>query len=310
MTDVLKDLPVFRWRGRAYPVTARRVSFRQGNVEHALERKDNAEVESTGYDNILFEYTLAIRDGLMRGPYEGAFSIGYRILFADCLNNAVGELIDPLLGAKLCKAQSLDDTTDVRMRDGTGVTVQFIHTPDDEEADTSALPTAKTVDSQAASVAAVTVEATGLAAGDPAAPVQIEEQGSLIDFLTAAEQIVNAPRNILNQYQGAAARSTARLERVAGIAKTLESYATQGVGPVYWNLEQQSRDLRNAASVAQQNRSQVSPVRTAFAGQGQTISTLAAQLGVSVDALMRANPRLSRYPIIPTGFEVAVPNAR
>lgn len=310
MVDRLKSLPVFRWRGRPYAITSRRVSFRQGNVEHPLERKDNAEVESTGAENLVLEYTLAVRDGLMRGPYGNSFTIGYRILFNDCFNEEKGELIDPLLGAKLCKVVSLDDMTDVRRRDGTDVTVQFIHTPEDADSDTDALPTAKTVDSQAATVAAVTVEVTGQAAGDPAAPVEIEEQQSLIDILTAAEQIVNAPRNILNSYQGAAARSEARLNRIAGVAKTLEEYATQGVGPVYWDMEQRSRDLRDSATVASRNQSQVSPVRVFYTEQEQTVSALANSLGVSVDALMAANPRLSRYPLIPTGFSVVVPNAR
>ncbi len=140
MTDVLRLLPPFEWRGRRYPVLTRAVSFAHDNAPHKLQYRDGEFVEMTGAKSFTFTYTLAMREDIARGPYKNLFTEGLIPLLTDCRDRTPGPLVDPVYGEFRCVPASFTDDSDNNKRDGTDVRVEFTHAPefvtaDDEQRD-------------------------------------------------------------------------------------------------------------------------------------------------------------------------------
>src|SRR5262245_39843475 len=118
MTDVLRLLPPFEWRGVRYPVATRSVSFQHEQAQHRIQYKDGEFIEQTGARNYTFNYTIPMREDIARGPYKNLFSSGLIPLLIDCRNREPGQLVDPVYGEFRCVPTSYNDDIDVGKRDG------------------------------------------------------------------------------------------------------------------------------------------------------------------------------------------------
>jgi len=129
MTDVLRLLPPFEWRGAQYPVTSRRVFFRHEGVEHVIQYRDFAAIEQIGAQGLTFEYTIPTREDIATGPYKQLFVQGLPRLFRDALNREADDMLDPELGFFRCVPVMFEETTDINRRDGSDVKLEFRYSP-------------------------------------------------------------------------------------------------------------------------------------------------------------------------------------
>lgn len=301
MVDLLKQLPPFEWRGVRYPVTSRSVTFQQNQVEHELGRRNQDLIEQTGAKNLRFSYTLAMREELFRGSYSALFTQGLRQLFIDFRNRTPGTLLDPVYGSYRVSPVSWSDDTDVTKRDGTDVRLEFVHSPEDDAAEEEDPPTIQAVSRERDELA---VEAVELEESAADAGIPITSIPSLIS------EVFDFANGVGQQVLGAVNRADAELERVAFSARKLEDTAATIATPEAWLIQADSRSLRDRANRARDNRSQISPVLTRTVTQSQSVTSLAASLGVSTQALLEANPSLSSKPTVAVGTIVVIPSAK
>ena len=130
MTDVLRLLPPFRWRGVAYPVLSRGVSFAHDGAPTRIQYRDGEFFEQMGARSPTFTYGLALREDIAIKQYRALFREGLPLLFRDIRNRERGLLEDPVYGSFFCVPQTFDEDLDINKRDGTDVRVTFVHSPD------------------------------------------------------------------------------------------------------------------------------------------------------------------------------------
>jgi hypothetical protein len=302
VTDLLKQLPSFKWRGKRYPLASRSVSFAHETVQHKLQRRNQDLVEQTGAHNLVFSYTLPMREGLLRGGYGELFNVGLGELFRDIRNREPGELFDPILGIRRCIPSSFTDETDVQKRDGTDVRVEFTEAPDDE--DEASEETATILDVLSAANAA---EAP-VVVPDPNNPGETIELSpfGVLDAIGDAIESINA---VGAQAIAFVDRADAALENVAFRARKLENTVNTITSPLAHAVALDARSARDRAERARASRSQVVAVQTRTTPRSMSVTSLAALYGVSVDALMRTNPSLGRSPTVPQGTVIVIPSA-
>lgn len=309
--DLLKQLPPVSFRGRQYAVTSRSASFQHRQIEHEIGRRNQDLIEPTGPRNIRFQYTFSMRDELFRGPYNNLFTEGLDQLRADFRDRTPGELIDPLYGSFRVVPVSWNDDTDVTKRDGTDVQVEFLYSPEDDDAEDEDPNTLQAVarerDDLSTSVAELEQEFNEALAVSPVIPV--DESGiKITDIPGLITDVIDFANGVGQQVIGANNRADAELERIAFKTRRLENTMSVLSSPEAWKIQADGRSLRDKANQARKNQSQIRPVITRTVTQSLSVASLAAELGVSVDALLKANPSLSSRPMVPVGAVVVVPS--
>ncbi len=302
MTDQLRLLPPFEWRGKQYPVTERNANFAHESVRHKLQRRNQDLIEQTGAHNFVFSYTIPMREDLFRGPYRHLFTEGLQPLLNDIRNREPGDLVDPILGLFVCVPNSYDDTSDPNKRDGTDIKVEFTHSPDDDGDDDIVVTlTGKAVaqESEAfeVAVAEFAVEANEAEEISPNTSVKLTD--FLRELSTFGRAVLNTPNDAI-----------AEMNRIVYWAAELEDIVSEASSPNVEAVRLRARTLREKAFRVLENAAQLNPVRTLFVETPRSLTSIAAELGVTVESLLKANQALARSPMVKPGTNVVIPDAK
>jgi len=299
MTDVFRLLPPFQWRGRKYPVTARSVSFAHDGADHKLQYRDDEIVEQLGAQGLTFSYTVPMREGIARGPYKSLFNEGLPVLFRDVRNRSADALIDPVYGEFRCVPKSFNDDSDVNKRDGTDIRLEFKLSPELGNADPELAQTITGIQGLVSDAGALDEE---VKAADWA---QEPSPEGMTDVLSAINGIGQ---------QGLAQvdKLSAALDDLAFKCEKIEKTADRAENPQNWPLRNSARRDREAA-LRLKRRLAEDPARKIVRvtrRTATTVSSLAAELGMSVVDLIKLNPALARSPIVRPGTPYSAPQAR
>lgn len=287
MTDVFILAPHFSWRGHEYPVLQRSVDFAHETVQHKFQYRDNEIIEQLGAHNLTFRYTLALREDIAKGPYRNLFTVGLAQLIRDCRNRDPGELVDPVYGTFQCVPTSFGDESDVNKRDGVDVKVEFRYAP--------------TIDDDDAQVTAATTQSVKTDAG------ALDQDIALADWHQEPSpepttDSLSAIAGVVGQIDAQANRVSAALDDVAFRCEKVEDLVDKVADPNNYPIRRSARRVREAVLRAKRQatdpQKNVFTVTTAYA---QTLTGLAANLGMTVVDLLKVNPALALSPLVPSG---------
>jgi hypothetical protein len=282
-------MPDFTWRGVRYPVTARSASFSHDSVRHSIQYQNGTFVEQLGAREWTFTYTIPMREDIARGPFANLFTLGLPILARDCRNREAGELIDPILGPFKCVPTSFTDDSDPNRRDGTDVRVEFLHSPDLDETPEIKSP---------GNLGAIVADAGQLDVAVQAADWQQEPSPEgMTDILSAINGVMRQGPSFVDRGTASLHDLAFKLEKIAATADKVQS-------PQSWGVRAAARRTRSAA-VNLANRANTNPI-TIVTRYAKTVSAVAAEAGMTVADLLKANPALARSPIVPKGTTVHV----
>jgi hypothetical protein len=132
--DVLAKLNPLSWRGIIVPYVSRKVGFQHVNAEHKFNFAGEA-IEPTGPKAWTFEYTIPFRQGLSStARYGNLFGSIMPKFIAAMRDKSPGDLYDPVMGTIFrCVPAQFSDESDPDKRDGTDITVSFVHSPAPED---------------------------------------------------------------------------------------------------------------------------------------------------------------------------------
>jgi len=291
VADVFPSLPLFSWRDQQYPISERQVSFNHNGVEQRVEYRDNEFIEQLGAGSLMFRYTIPMRENIARGPYKNLFTVGYPILFAACRNKEPGVLVDPILGERICVAESWVDETDMQRRDGVDVRVEFKHSQDIEEVE----------DLQTITVQGLKSEAGALDADIKKVDWKQEPSpGPLADILDA---VTGAGAQV--EAQGG--RATAALHDYAHKLEKAEAQIERLENPNVAPLRQAMRRNRNAAlKLGRRAKDPNKQIVTVVNNYNRSITAVAAEADMTVAELLKQNPILARLPFVPAGTAINI----
>lgn len=289
--DVLSKLTVASFRGVRFPIVRSSRSHAWENVEHGIQYRDGQIVETTGGRNWTFRYTIPFRQGIATGPWKDLFTKGLPEFLKLYREGIEGELVDPLHGAIRVRPGTWDDGLDPDRRDGVDVDVMFTESPPVEQPEGSQkVPSAAAVDSAAGLLDAQLEEVDWKQEEPP--PPTVNPIDALTGFVAQADE---------EQSRTAARMSgiSARCDRVSKAAETIEDGGRRSEV-----LIEASRLRISARRAADKG---AHPGRTAarvVTRSTMSMATLAAQLGMTLEDLLKANPALSTTPTVPAGTEV------
>ncbi len=292
MTDLLAFLQRFSWRGAEYPVLARSVSFSHEGARHKFQYQDDELIEQLGAQSLTFSYTLAMREDIAKGPYVRLFREGYPKLFRDMRNREPGVLVDPILGTFRCTPMSFSDEVDIGKRDGTDVRVEFVHTP--EQGSTEDQKPAPTINGLKTDAGALDAELTTVDWKQEPSP---EPTVDPLDAVSGIGGQIDAQRSktiaALNDFAFRCEKAHDALDRVED-PKNAQLQAA---------LRRNRMNARDAAKRASDPTKRIVQI---IQKQARGISTVAAEFGMTVEALLKLNPSFAGNPFIPAGAAVNI----
>lgn len=295
--DVLSALPRFAWRGEFYPVTERSVTFRHETVEHTIQYRGGDFPEPIGPHGLLFTYTLSMRNGIYKSPYEKLFERKILTLIKALRDRSAGPLVDPVYGHVQCVPISYSDDMDVQRRDGTDVRVEFLEAPD-MGAETDQFS------GGVQSVTAIVSQATDLDAEIELADWEQEPSPE------PSTEILAALSSPFAQVAAQRQRTAAKLADLSFRMRKVERAADAAGNPDNWRLRDTARTIRDS-SIAQAVRAAEPPgkkIGRVTVPSRTTVSAVAAANGMSVVELLALNPALARSPVVSQGTVVTVQN--
>jgi hypothetical protein len=289
--DAIGELPLFTWRDQQYPITSRQVSFQHEGASHRLQYRDNDFIEQLGPRSLTFSYTLPMRQGIASGPYKDLFNTGYPLLFADMRDKVKGTLVDPKLGVYLCVPVSFSDDMDVNKRDGTDVRVEFVHAPELDEVEELG---GFTVQGMLDDAGALDAELSS---------VNWEQEPSPEPTMDA----FNAISGFGAQLEAQGGKLSAALEDFAYKNEKIDQQIDRLQNPDVWPLKRAVRRNRAVAVKASKRASDpTKEIRATVTNHQRTISSLAAELDMTVAEVLQQNPLLAKLPYVPAGTPVNV----
>jgi hypothetical protein len=294
MSDILKLLPPFEWRGRKYPVLARSVSFSHEGARHKFQYADDELIEQLGAQSLTFSYTLAMREDIFKGKagYEHLFTVGYPTLFRDMRDRMRGPLVDLALGTFICVPTSFSDDMDPQKRDGTDVRVEFVHSPD---------PAAQFVEEAAPTIQGLTSDAGAMDA--ELAKANWEQEPSpepTIDPLSAIS-------GFGAQIEAQGNKVTSALEDFAYRCEKVEDQIDRLENPDMWPLQRALRANRAAALKASKRaKDPTKKVVRVARGEDRPLSVVAAEFGMTIEQLIQLNPTFAGRPYVPAGTPISI----
>ncbi len=290
MTDVLRLLPPFEWRGKRYPVTSRAIAFSHEGATSKIQFKDGEFIQQTGARNFTFNYTIPAREDIARGPYKNLFSAGLVPLLIDCRDRSPGVLIDPMYGEFRCVPTSYGDDTDVTKRDGTDIRVEFTHSPEFNEEDPA-------INQNITGISGLVADAGQLDQQVQAADWNQEPSPEgMTDILSAINGIGRQGLGLADKVSASIADLTTKLEKI-------EDTADKAENPQNWQLRNSVRRAREAA-VRLQRRAGEDPTKKVIEivrRTAGTVSSIAAELGMPLAEFIRLNPKLVKQPLVAPG---------
>jgi hypothetical protein len=294
MSDLLKLLAPFEWRGRKYPVIARSVSFSHDGARHKYQYRDDEAIEQLGAQSLTFSYTLAMREDIFKGKagYEHLFTVGYPTLFRDMRDRTRGPLVDLALGTFICVPTSFSDDMDPQKRDGTDVRVEFVHSPD---------PDAQFVEESPPTIQGLKSDAAAMDA--ELAKVDWEQEESpepTVDPLSAIS-------GVGAQAEAQFGKTTAALEDVAFRCAKVEQQIDRAENPDLWPLQRALRANRyNAIKASKRAKDPTKKVVQIAHGESRPLSVVAAEFGMTIEQLIQLNPSFAGRPFVPAGTPISI----
>lgn len=290
MSDVLKNLPKFRWRGITVPLISCKGSFEQDDVIHKFEFRDKELLESQGVKNWRFTYTIPFREEITKAPYKALFSSVLPDFILACRDRSPGPLYDPILGSFRAKVANFSLDTDVHKRDGSDVTVDFIEAPEIGEID------------DFVAVHDVTDKVDSRSIDDQVSKVdwkQVEPPPATTDALDALD-------GFLRQVQASGNRFAAALDSYTFKLSKVEESLDELRDPTTWQLRLAVRRARCDALVQALtgipggSKSRIGVVTT----NGGPVAVVAQSVKMTTQGFLALNQELSRMPLIPQGTRV------
>ena len=290
MTDVLIQMQRTAWRFIEFPITARKYGFQQEQARHRYIFRDQQLIESLGTENPTYRYTIPFREDITKGPYKHLFTEVYPEFLAACLDRTRGVLSDPVHGDVNCKLVSLAEDLDVNKRDGIDVEAEWIIAPLESDIVNDLGTQIKTLQGAADEARRFDDEIKKVDWRQLPSP---EATVSPLDFISS----------IGNQVEVAGGKVTAALAdtalRLEKANATIERLKDPNLEP----LKQQARRLQSAIFRFEDNTdvTGVHPLTRTTTTVNKSLSAVAASMGMTVQQLIRENPKLARSPIVPAG---------
>ncbi len=287
MSDALKLLPPFEWRGKIYPVIERDFSFSQEGSPNSIQYRDGQFYEMTGAQSPTFSYTIPARQDIALGIYKNLFTEALPTLYRDCRNRERGDLVDPIRGPFKCKPQMYGEGLNLALRDGIDVRVTFVHSPDIVDEEEFFTP----LSSQGLASDAGALDAE-VALVDWKQEPTPEPSADVLDAINGVGAQIEANVGKVNSALHAYAF---KMEKVEATAKRLEN-------PDGWHIARAARRNRAAAlALAQRTRDPQKRVVAVLQKYNKQISVVAAELGMTIQDLIRLNPALASLGTVPAG---------
>ncbi len=295
MTDVFQLLPKLQWRGALYPVTDRNVSFLHENVDHRIQYRENDFPEPIGPHSFLFKYTIPMREDLAKGPYKNLFNEGLLVLVRDMRNKEPGDLIDPVCGPFRCVPVSFSETTDINKRDGTDVQIEFLHSPRINDSD-PVLPKSVT------GIVGLVGE-SGLLDGE--LKLQDWNQQPSPEGSTNAIAAING---VIRQGLRQVDKIASGLDALSLEMQKIEDSVDVAENPQNWRIRDSARQTRLDIVEAKRRLSENpnTKLRRLTTKSNTTVSSLAKEVGMTVQELLTVNPSLSKSPRVAAGIKINV----
>jgi len=290
--DVQKQLKPLSWRDIVVPITGRQVGFSHEMSKHKFQFRDNQFTEPTGRGEMTFRYSIPMLEGIARGPYANLFIKTLPKFFEAMLDRRPGPLNDPVHGLFQAQPVSYSETLDAAVRDGVKLEIDFIHSPNLDEA---IVP--------GEGLKGVKSLAEDIDAMNAALPKQpwfqdLPEEGTLDLFTSLAA--------IGDQISLAGDQFAAKLDKVAYQMDTLTESIDSISDPDAWPFRDAAQNIKESA--LELKSSAVDPAKNIVkftTKTAKTISAVAAELGISSEDLLKLNEELAAgAPIIPKGTVV------
>lgn len=291
MTDVLVQLPRLSWRGIEVPCTHSSARFAQDEVVHRYTYRDKELIESTGLQNWTFNHTIPFRENIAKGPYKNLFLVTFQQFVAACRDRTTGDYVDPVLGPMRAKCTDWSHEVDVNKRDGVDVTVSFKYAPDDDQDGElwNALDSLQNATSEAGELDS---EVMGK---DWAQEAGLQP---MIDPFLLAQSMAKMAEFKMGQVAAALEDATSKIDKTIDAINELQD-------PTQWPVRQSAIRLKDAAQrLALQVMSPGRALSQLTVGSPITISALASQLGMDMQAFLALNPMLAMTPMVPAGITV------
>lgn len=295
MTDVLAQLRRGSWRELEFPVSGRDFGFQHEQVEHRYLFVDVQLVESIGRKNPTYRYTIPFREDIAKGPWENLFTTVYPQFLAACQDRSRGTLIDPVHGAVTAKCVALRELLTVTRRDGIDVEAEFIYAPAEADIATPIGADLRGIDGARNMAGALDKQV---------AKIPFEQRDSprpTNSPLDAGSAVLGQIEAGVNRVDAAIADTAFRVEKTTAQIDRLKDPANQPVLA-------QARRLRGALLDLEERVDPIGarPLRRLTTSVDQTISAVAAKLGMTIQELVRLNPVLARTPLIRAGTPLRV----
>ena len=290
INDELSALQPASFDGIRFPVTSRRHEVRPHTFESFIVYRDGEYVEIMGQSGRIFSYVVPMRSGISTAGYWRQFEKVYA-LFDSYRKPEARTLVDPVWGEILATPGAWSDELDAQIRDGVNVSLTFKeHTPIGESIDQRP-PTLQTVEDEAASLDdEVSVTPWTVQAPAPS--------GSATDPLSAAAALIN-------QVNYTRDRFNANILSVSSHALKVER-AAEKLGVEGEPARKAARKLRidSERLATAPPREKAGVVVQVVESAPKTISQLAAEIGITVEELLRLDANLARSVLTPAGYRV------
>lgn len=292
--SLFRSLVRTQWRGIAFPCSDLQTEFTQDLARHKSPDKDGEFIEATGRGARLVTGKAHFRNGISLGAaYSNVplFPDTFKQFEAACANRKTGELLHPLHGRMQCKVVSFKESLTAQMRDGVDVDVQWIETTETDDTQSSLSPMSQALYSAEQVDASLTVLRAKLAR------LNLPDSYSFFDAVrsiqAASSSLVLLQKKSLNSFRNI-------IQNLKEVHSAIVQTKDVALSPLRLNVD------RCIASCFELERTLLvtKVTQTYYVPRAVTIGGLSARLQVTVSDLIRLNPTLANFTIIPKNTPV------
>jgi hypothetical protein len=265
------------------------MSFAHDTVDQKIQYRNGYPVEIMGTQNPRFRYTIPADENLIRGGFPNFFTKTLPELIMALYDTSPGVLNDPLRGVFTCKPVQYDEQLDAKLRSGVSAEVEFtrhVEPTEDSDLDLASLPSAESQ----AGILDQEVVRSSLYEGDPPS-LAVDPFRQIAGY---GQQLVFAGNKI-----------AAMLDRAASGAEAIELAAQALEKPDGCGVIRAARRLRLASyRLKSRGTTPGKTIRRVKKNADMTLSAIAADVGMSLDDLLKLNPWLATAPLVKAGTPV------
>jgi len=289
VTDVLSPLPISSWRGIEFPVTDRTVTFAHDTVDQKIQFRNGFPVDITGAQSMRFRYTVPLDEGIVRGPFKNLFTATLKKFFDAVYDKTPGVLVDPVYGVFTCKPVLFDEKLRAQIRSGTVVDVEFVQHVEVTDETELELATLKSAESQAGALDREVASAPW---------PEDEEFEPSVDPLAQIAGYGRQLEFIGNRFVALLDKVAYRTERIEAAAEALESPDRAGI------IRAARRTRLATLKLKSRGTNPGKTIRRLRKNADMTLSAIAAEVGMTLDDLLKINPMLATKSVVEAGTPV------